>query len=105
MHLLATLFLSLLPTAYRRLLWQSLLLCCLTLALWRYTRLRRCRLQTYIGTGEDLSLDLGAAWESESRHRVYRHMSTAQRAPIPPCWAFGGNVQFIPWMLYNMCGR
>ena len=30
-------------------------------------------------------------------------MRTAQRAPRPPFWAYGGNVQFMPWMMYNLC--
>lgn len=36
------------------------------------------------------------------RRRVYDSMPTAQRSPDPPFWAFGGNVQFMPWMLYNL---
>ena len=38
-----------------------------------------------------------------SRQRVFRGMRTAQRAPRPPFWAYGGNVQFMPWMVYNLC--
>ncbi|CAK8985329.1 unnamed protein product [Durusdinium trenchii] len=29
-------------------------------------------------------------------------MPSAQRPPKPPVWAYGGNWQFMPWMLYNL---
>eukprot|EP00913_Durusdinium_trenchii_P000946 g875.t1 len=51
--------------------------------------LRILQVKAYVGTGEAL-------------RRVYSKMPSAQRPPKPPVWAYGGNWQFMPWMLYNL---
>lgn len=62
----------------------------LGVSLFLYTSIRGFgKVDGYIGTGEELQ-------------RVFRGMRTAQRAPRPPFWAYGGNVQFMPWMVYNL---
>ena len=74
-------------------------------------------MEVFLGTGEDLTLVCpckraqtdgqgvfsiavaGSCNSSRARKRVYSKMTTAQRAPSPPLWAFGGNLQplFYQW--------
>eukprot|EP00927_Polykrikos_kofoidii_P041833 TRINITY_DN35697_c0_g1_i1.p1 TRINITY_DN35697_c0_g1~~TRINITY_DN35697_c0_g1_i1.p1 ORF type:complete len:485 (+),score=57.21 TRINITY_DN35697_c0_g1_i1:63-1517(+) len=56
----------------------------------QYLSLRaEVEVKRFMGTGEDMQ-------------RVYEKMPTAHRQPIPPFWAFGSHIQFVPWVLYNM---
>eukprot|EP00439_Symbiodinium_sp_Y106_P086345 s312_g32.t1 len=82
--------LSLLPGNTAEVVAPAVVYGCTGIALILYISLRTFgRVDVFLGTGEDLK-------------RVYRQMATAQRAPSPPLWAFGGNWQFVPWIVYNL---
>jgi len=82
--------LSFLPGNVSAALWRAVAYGAFGVSLFLYASLRNFgKVDSYIGTGDDL-------------RRVYDSMPTAQRSPDPPFWAFGGNVQFMPWMLYNL---
>ncbi|CAE7601964.1 ABHD3, partial [Symbiodinium pilosum] len=82
--------LSLLPGHISEVVAPALVYGVVGIALVLYISLRTFgRVDVFIGTGDDLK-------------RVYSKMATAQRTPSPPLWAFGGNLQFVPWIIYNL---
>ncbi|CAK9075777.1 Abhydrolase domain-containing protein 3 [Durusdinium trenchii] len=88
-NMLGHFLLSLFPGGVANLLGRTGWIAALGLGLFLYVSLRREQVKAYVGTGEAL-------------RRVYSKMPSAQRPPKPPVWAYGGNWQFMPWMLYNL---
>ncbi|CAJ1332288.1 unnamed protein product [Effrenium voratum] len=94
--LLAALFLagsallSMLPGGVAGAIWRTMAVGMLGASGYLYFSLLSFgKVQAFVGAGEDL-------------RRVYGRMVTAHRSPRPPFWAFGGNVQFLPWVVYNL---
>lgn len=82
--------LLLLPGGLATTIWNSFLVGTFGIIVAYYVSLRGFgRVRHYIGTAKDLK-------------RVYERMPTAHRAPQPPIWAYGGHIQFIPWIIYNI---